>query len=269
VSGEELPAPAVDPDVYDEDYYLTCCGGHETFGPSGGSKFAGMYPNALEMAGLRDGETVVDVGTGRGELLVVAVKKGASRAIGVEYAEAAVALARRTVSQHEVADRAEVVLADARAMPIDDGSADLVTMLDVVEHLTDDELARSFAEILRILRPGGRLFIHTFPTRTIYDVTYRALRMTSLRRRRAWPADPRNEFEHKMHVNEQTLGSMRRSLRAAGFSPVDVTLGKWVYTDHVPDAGGKRIYERLAKHRLTRPLGIANIFATAVKPASK
>jgi ubiquinone/menaquinone biosynthesis C-methylase UbiE len=196
------------------------------------------------------------------------VKQGAARAIGVEYAEAAVALARRTLEVHEVNDRAEVVLADARAMPIDDGIADLVTMLDVVEHLTDDEIARSLAEIRRILRPGGRLFIHTFPTRTIYDVTYRALRLTSPRRMRRWPADPRNEFEHKMHVNEQTLRSLRRSLRAAGFDPVEVVLGKWVYTDHVPDPGAKRVYERLAKHRLTAPLGVSNIFATAVNPAA-
>ena len=262
----DLPAPAVDPGEYDEHYYLNCCGGHEAYAPSGGSKVAGIYPNALAMAKLAPGEVVVDVGTGRGELLAVAVKYGAARAVGVEYAEAAVTLARKTIALHDVTDRAEVMLADARSIPIPDDFADLVTMLDVVEHLTDEELTRSFAEIRRILKPGGRLFIHTFPTKTIYDVTYRALRWTSPGRRRRWPADPRNDYEHKMHVNEQSRRSLRASLRAAGFDPVEVVFGGWVYTDHVPDEGAKKVYQRLARHRLTASLGLSNLFATAYEP---
>ncbi|MDQ1705281.1 MAG: hypothetical protein QOF18_1647 [Frankiaceae bacterium] len=263
---DDIPAPAVDPDEYDEDYYLNCCGGFEAFTPSGGAKFAGMYPGALAKAGFKAGETVVDIGTGRGELLAVAVQQGAARAVGVEYAEAAVKLARSTIELHGVGERAEVILADARSVPIEDDFADLATMLDVVEHLTDAELARSLAEVKRLLRPGGRLFIHTFPTRTIYDVTYRGLRMLSRRRRRQWPADPRNDYEHRMHVNEQTRASLRRHLDQAGFDPVDVVLGGWIYTDFIPDERAKRVYHWLAKSRLTAPLGVSNLFATAVKP---
>lgn len=266
MSQDPLPPPAVDPDEYDEHYYLNCCGGYEAFAPSGGQKFAGMYPGALAKAGFRAGEVVVDVGTGRGELLAVAVQQGAARAVGVEYAEAAVALARKTIEMHGVGERAEVVLADARSLPVDDDYADLVTMLDVVEHLTPGELTRSLAEIKRILRPGGRLFIHTFPTRTIYSVTYRALRLSSPGRIRRWPADPRNDYERRMHVNEQTRRGLRRTLRQAGFAPVDVVLGGWIYTDHVPEEGPKRAYHRLAGWGPTAPLGVSNLFATAVKP---
>jgi cyclopropane fatty-acyl-phospholipid synthase-like methyltransferase len=38
-------------------------------------------------------------------------------------------------------------------------------MLDVVEHLTPTELDRTLAQARRILAPGGRLYIHTFPNR--------------------------------------------------------------------------------------------------------
>jgi predicted SAM-dependent methyltransferase len=175
-------------------------------------------------------------------------------------------MAEKTIATHGVGDRAQVVLADARSVPVESDSADLVTMLDVVEHLAPDELDRSLREAFRILRPGGRIFVHTVPTSTIYNVTYRALRWSSPRRLRQWPANPRNDYELQMHCNEQTLGGMRRSLRRAGFRPVAVELGTWIYTDFVPEERFKRVYHRLARHRLTAPLGVSNLFATAWKP---
>ncbi|WP_114906093.1 class I SAM-dependent methyltransferase [Ornithinimicrobium murale] len=49
----------------------------------------------------------------------------------------------------------EVIRADAQALPVADASLDLVTALDVLEHLPDHE--RAAAEIHRVLRPGGVL----------------------------------------------------------------------------------------------------------------
>lgn len=49
----------------------------------------------------------------------------------------------------------QVIRADAQALPVADASLDLVTALDVLEHLPDHEQAA--AEIHRVLRPGGLL----------------------------------------------------------------------------------------------------------------
>lgn len=49
----------------------------------------------------------------------------------------------------------EVVRGDAQQLPVADGSLDLVTALDVLEHLPDHE--RAAAEVHRVLRPGGAL----------------------------------------------------------------------------------------------------------------
>ncbi|MCK0111219.1 class I SAM-dependent methyltransferase [Ornithinimicrobium sp. F0845] len=49
----------------------------------------------------------------------------------------------------------QVVRADAQSLPVHDQSLDLITALDVLEHLPDDEGAA--AEIHRVLRPGGIL----------------------------------------------------------------------------------------------------------------
>jgi ubiquinone/menaquinone biosynthesis C-methylase UbiE len=264
-SGEArgIPPPVVPADVYDEDYYLHSCAGSHEWCASGGARYAGIYAGSLERARMKPGEVLVDIGTGRGELLAAAVRAGAARAVGVEYSESAVKLARQTLSTHDTGGRAEVVLADARDVPLPSSSADLVTMLDVVEHLAPDELSAAFEQARRLLKPGGRLVLHTFPTSTIYNVTYRLQRAWRPSRRRSWPANPRHPLENVMHVNEQTLRSLRRALKAAKFAAVDVKFGDWVFADFVPDEKARRTYHRLARSPLTRPLGVSDLWAEA------
>ena len=187
-----LPAPAVPADLYDDTYYRAMCGGHEEWSASQGASGAPIYSVTLQRAGFSPGMTLLDVGTGRGEMLAVAAELGARYAIGVEYAAAATALTRQTLSSRNVEDRAAVLLADARQLPLPDASVDMVTMLDVIEHLAPPELDSALREARRVLRPGGKLVGHTFPTRTIYDVTYRALRL-AWPRARSWPKDTRVE----------------------------------------------------------------------------
>lgn len=257
-----LPDPAVDPAAYDEAYYRELCAGYEEWVASDGRAVAGIYPGFLRRAGMKPGEVVVDVGTGRGELLAVAVELGATRAVGVEYSPDAVAMANRTLEAHGVTDRAEVHLADARAIPLEDGIADLVCMVDVVEHLTPQELDRTLAEVRRILRVGGRVVAHTMPNRLIYEVTYRVQRRWP--GRRSWPADPRIEAERVMHVNEQTARSLRRAFERAGFE-TEVGLGEWIHTEHVPTPSAKRLYHRLARLGPLAHLGVADLWATGTK----
>jgi len=147
-------------------------------------------------------------------------------------------------------------------VPLPDGTADLVTLLDVVEHLAPAELDAALAEAHRLLRPGGRVLVHTMPNRAVYEVTYRVLRST-LGRGKAWPADPRNEWEHAMHVNEQTVGSLRRAMRGAGLRDVRVEVGQWVYTDFVDDPRAKRAYAAMCRVPGLRRIAAGNLWGEA------
>ena len=266
-TGGDLPRPAVSPEEYHRDYYLETCAGADEWRESDGRVASGLYYGVLEKAELRAGENVVDIGTGRGELVAAAIELGAAQATGVDYSPAAVELAQQTLGAHGLGERAAVVLADARAIPLPDGRADLVTLLDVVEHLAPAELEVTLAEALRLLRPGGRLMAHTMPNRLVYDVTYRLQRALWPPRWSRWPRDPRGDYERTMHVNEQTFRSLRRALVEAGFIDVRCEYGQWLHTSFVPRERSRRLYRHLARLRVTAPLGVIDLFARAAKPS--
>lgn len=264
MTDEELPAPAVRPDAYDEQYYRTACSGFEAWTPSEGRELALAYTFIFRDLALEAGDKLVDIGTGRGELLAVAAAAGVE-AIGIDYSEAAVALAEKTLAAQGVEGKARAVLADARSLPVDDEWADAATLLDVVEHLTPVELDRTLAQAKRALKPGGRLYIHTFPNRTVYEVTYKLQRLLAPWRLQTWDANPRLPYEQQMHVNEQTVPALTRTLRKH-FDDVRVWAGDWIHTEFVPSERAKKTYYRLAK--LPSPfdrLGRGNIWAEARK----
>jgi len=96
---------------------------------------------------------ILDVGCGTGANLLMLSEFGDAE--GVDVSEDALAFCHeRGLNQ--------VKLGAAEALPYDDGTFDLVTALDVVEHM-DDDLA-GLKEMRRVLRPGGRvlLFVPTF-----------------------------------------------------------------------------------------------------------
>ena len=103
------------------------------------------------------GETALDIGCGTGaEVRRLARLVGPEgRAVGVEPHPDLRAEAERRTADEGV--EAEFVDADALALPFEDGSVDVVRSERVFQHLPDPEGA--IAEIVRVLRPGGRVAI--------------------------------------------------------------------------------------------------------------
>jgi ubiquinone/menaquinone biosynthesis C-methylase UbiE len=256
----DLAPPAVSPAAYDRAYYLNANQGYEVWRDSGGSQIAGLYLGLLHEAAVKPGERLVDIGAGRGELVVAAAEAGAD-ATGIEYSEDALTLAAETLAAHGSPASARVLAADARRLPLEDGCAEVVTMIDVIEHLDVAEQLAVLREARRVLVPGGRILIHTMPNRLIYDLTYRILRLG----RPSWPRDPRNDYERAMHVGEQTARSMRAQLAAAGFAQIDVSHGRMVYTGHLRGRVAPALYRRLAAIHLTTPLAAADLWGRAVR----
>ena len=101
-------------------------------------------------------ETVVDYGAGTGiYTIAVAQAVPGGRVIAVEALPRLAEMLRAKLTP-ELADRLEVVETDANTVPVPDGVADRVVMVDVLHHLYDQPEA--LAQVTRLLRPGG-LFV--------------------------------------------------------------------------------------------------------------
>jgi 2-polyprenyl-6-hydroxyphenyl methylase/3-demethylubiquinone-9 3-methyltransferase len=98
----------------------------------------------------RPGAVLVDVGCGAG-LLAPHVADRGYRHVGVDLIRSALAQA----GGHGV----RPIQADATALPLADGSADVVVAGEVLEHVPD--LPATVSEVCRVLRPGGVLVLDT------------------------------------------------------------------------------------------------------------
>ena len=126
-----------------------------TYGDVVGRVTRRLVDPLLDAAGVGPGRRVLDLATGPGYAAAAAVARGAD-VIAVDIAPAMVELARRL---HPGLD---VRQADAEALPFRDADFDAAVSNFVVPHLGRHD--RAVAELVRVLRPGGRLALTTWDT---------------------------------------------------------------------------------------------------------
>jgi ubiquinone/menaquinone biosynthesis C-methylase UbiE len=114
--------------------------------------------NPTAMASLKPGEVVVDLGCGGGlDVFLAAQQVGsAGKAIGIDMTEDMIARARRNAEQAGLAN-VDFHLAEIESLPLPGDSVDCV-ISNCVLNLVPDK-SHAFAEIYRVLKPGGRLAI--------------------------------------------------------------------------------------------------------------
>jgi len=114
--------------------------------------------NPVAVASLKEGETVVDLGSGGGIDVFLAAKRVGEKgkAIGIDMTESMVAKAKANAERSGLKN-VEFKLGDIESIPLEDDTADCI-ISNCVINLAEDK-QKVFNEAFRILKSGGRLMV--------------------------------------------------------------------------------------------------------------
>jgi len=137
---------------------------------------------------------IIDLACGGGQLIHFSKKNGYYNISGVDISPEQVAIARQVPAEVELGN----VLDFLEAHP---NTYDLITGLDLVEHLQKPEVMRFLDGCLRSLRPGGRLILQTPNAESPWGMAMR-----------------HGDFTHKVAFSPLAL---QRLLKLSGFSVIE------------------------------------------------
>jgi len=110
---------------------------------------------AIALLSVTPGEQVLEIGPGNAAFAPDLLRTPDSRYVGIDVSAAMVAAGTAVLATHGLLDRAEVHLGDAHALPLESACIDAALAVNTLYFW--DELKFPFAELARVLRPGGRL----------------------------------------------------------------------------------------------------------------
>lgn len=198
-------------------------------------------------AGIQPGMTVLDLGSGAGNDVFIAAREvgETGRVIGVDMTEAMIVKANENKAKLGVG-HVDFRLGEIESMPVDDNSVDVV-ISNCVLNLVPDKAA-AFAEIFRVLKPGGSF--------TVSDIIVDGEMPAHLRSVATMYAGCVSGAEKR----EEYLGH----IRAAGFTELAIPKEKDI---HIPDSVLQaELAELPAEQRSMGDARLVSVTVRAVKP---
>lgn len=180
---------------------------------------AGRVADLQGLLGPFAGRSLLNVGCGTGGFNVAAARAGA-RSVGVDESVEAVGICDL---KRVLGSGGSYAPATAEHLPFRDASFDLVTCISTVEHV--DDVAASLREMVRVLKPGGTLFVYGPSAWALHEQHYKVRWWPWLWLWLPWLGRPLAKvYLHRRGrptgfvetLNWSTAGRCRRALEAAG-----------------------------------------------------
>jgi len=117
---------------------------------------------AIRALSLTGRERVLDLCTGTADLAIASAdaRPGAARVIGVDFAGAMLQVGQHKIRHGHLTDRITLVRGDATRIPLGDRTVDAITIAFGIRNV--ENTAAACREMLRVLKPGGRVAILEF-----------------------------------------------------------------------------------------------------------
>ncbi|HZZ80338.1 MAG TPA: methyltransferase domain-containing protein [Gemmataceae bacterium] len=159
---------------------------------------------------------VLDVGTGTAQIPIELCRRHPKvHVIAIDMAQHMLDVGRRNVERAGFADRIELRLCDAKQMPFGDASFDCIMSNSIVHHIPAPLAV--FAEMARVIQPGGTLFVRDLLRPSDLDSLQRFVQMY---------AGDANAHQQKMFGDSLhaalTLAEVRAMASQVGFNPATV-----------------------------------------------
>lgn len=206
---------SVQPELYTKGYFLTSCLGSEVYKRTKGFILHRRLKRCFEIADIKKQMNVLDIGCGRGEITLNCALNGCN-VFAIDYSHDALKLTKKTIKNLDKKYRKNIFIIkmDAKQLAFKSNIFDRVLMFDIIEHLHNWEIIEVLKNIKKILKKNGRFIIHTSPNLWVYKYTYFFKRLYILFKERKWlSSDPRSVHDKKMHVNEQSVLSLKHLLK--------------------------------------------------------
>lgn len=189
--------------------------------------------NPVALAGLKKGETVLDLGSGGGMDVFLATKKvgPTGKVIGVDMTKAMIEKAEKTAAKYSYKN-VEFKLGEIENIPVEDNSVDVI-ISNCVINLSPDK-KQVFKEAYRVLKPNGRMHVSDI-------VTEGKLPTKVLKNLDAWAACVSGAMEKKDYL---------KVIEEAGFKKVKVVSESSYEFDVSKDLKGKVTSLKVEAHKL-------------------
>ncbi len=204
---------------YNRTFFLKHMQGWKTYSQN---QIPNRFLDALSLAKIKPHEAVLDIGCGRGEIAFLSANLGAS-VTAVDYSISSINLIKNQLKQHPLKKGSITpIVMDAQKLKFEDGSFSKIFFLEILEHLYPEEVIASLNEVVRVLKPRGRMFISTGPNRLLINpILFLSKYLLNIS---TWES-------RKYHVNEQSYFSLGKTLKSIGLPykihPKDDTI--WFY----------------------------------------
>lgn len=179
----------------------------------------------IELAGVRRGQTIVDIAGGTGDLTAKFSRLVGSEGTVVlaDINASMLSVGRDKLTDSGLIDNIHYLQADAQYLPLPDNSVDLITIAFGLRNVTDKSLA--LASMQRALKPGGKLLVLEFskPTNPLLAKVYDGYSFSILPKLGQLFAGDADSYQYlaesiRMHPDQQTLKEM---MSEVGFERCD------------------------------------------------
>ena len=210
--------------LYTEKYFMNDATGHDEF-----IKFNGSYESLIDkfqmvikILDLNKSESLLDIGCGRGEMVIWHALNG-GRSAGVDFSEDAIHLAR--MKADELNAKCTFYVNSFEKIE-EQTKYDRIISLDFIEHISAEEGKAFFKKCYNLLNPGGKLLVFTYPNTIRRRYGYKLIRILSIIKMKPVPRrEPDTISDHykQYHLNEQNYYSLKKMAVNEGFKNADVT----------------------------------------------